>query len=58
MSDDPPYWVIFNGDRSNGGMTAPPPGVPSNWFPYFVVEDVDAAIQTAKDAGGNPFVGP
>jgi predicted enzyme related to lactoylglutathione lyase len=58
MSEEPPYWVIFNGDRSNGGMTVPPPGVPPNWFPYFAVADVDAAIQTAKDAGGNPFLGP
>ena len=58
MSEEPPYWVIFNGDRSNGGMTVPPPGVPSNWFPYFAVEDVDATIQTAKDAGGTPFIGP
>jgi predicted enzyme related to lactoylglutathione lyase len=58
MSEEPPYWVIFNGERSNGGMTAPPPGVPSNWFPYFVVEDIDAAIETATAAGGNPFVGP
>ena len=58
MSEEPPYWVIFNGERSNGGMTAPPPGVPSNWFPYFVVEDVDAASETARAAGGDPFVGP
>jgi uncharacterized protein len=58
MSEEPPYWVIFNGERSNGGMTAPPPGVPSNWFPYFVVEDVDADAETARAAGGNPFVGP
>jgi predicted enzyme related to lactoylglutathione lyase len=58
MSDEPPYWVIFNGERSNGGMTAPPPGVPSNWFPYFVVEDIDAAVETAREGGGDPFVGP
>jgi uncharacterized protein len=58
MSEEPPYWVIFNGERSNGGITAPPPGVPSNWFPYFAVDDVDAAIETAQAAGGNPFVGP
>jgi predicted enzyme related to lactoylglutathione lyase len=58
MSEEPPYWVIFNGERSNGGMTAPPPGVPSNWFPYFVVEDIDAAVETARAGGGDPFVGP
>ena len=58
MSEEPPYWVIFNGERSNGGMTAPPPGVPSNWFPYFGVADVDATIEAARAAGGNPFLGP
>ena len=26
MSEAPPYWVIRNGDRSQGGMTVPPPG--------------------------------
>jgi predicted enzyme related to lactoylglutathione lyase len=58
MSEEPPYWVIFNGERSQGGMTAAPPGVPSNWFPYFVVEDVDASAQAAQEAGGSPFLGP
>lgn len=58
MSEEPPYWVIFNGERSQGGMTAAPPGVPSNWFPYFVVEDVEASAQAAQAAGGSPFLGP
>jgi uncharacterized protein len=58
MSEEPPYWVIFNGERSNGGMTVPPPGVPPNWFPYFAVTDVDAAMAAAQEAGGQPFMGP
>jgi uncharacterized protein len=58
MSEEPPYWVVFNDGRSNGGMTVPPPGVPSNWFPYFAVADVEAAIATAQEAGGQPFMGP
>ena len=58
MSEAPPYWVISNAGRSNGGMTVPPPGVPSNWFPYFGVDDVDATIEAARAAGGNPFIGP
>ena len=32
--------------------------MPANWFPYFAVEDVEATMQKAKDAGGNPFMGP
>jgi uncharacterized protein len=58
MSEEPPYWVILNGERSQGGMTVPPPGVPSNWFPYFVVEDVEASGRAAQEVGGTPFLGP
>lgn len=58
MSEEPPYWVIFNGERSQGGMTAPPPGVPSNWFPYFGVIGLEATMQMAEATGGNPFLGP
>jgi predicted enzyme related to lactoylglutathione lyase len=58
MSEEPPYWVIRNGDRSQGGMTVPPEGVPANWFPYFAVEDVDAAVKDVEEAGGKPFMGP
>jgi uncharacterized protein len=58
MSEQPPYWVIFNGDRNQGGMTVPPEGVPANWFPYFAVEDVDAAVEKAEGAGGKSFMGP
>jgi predicted enzyme related to lactoylglutathione lyase len=39
-------------------MTVPPPGVPSNWFPYFAVEDVEASAQAAQETGGTPFMGP
>jgi predicted enzyme related to lactoylglutathione lyase len=58
MSEAPPYWVIFNGERSQGGMTVPPPGVPSNWFPYFAVIGLEETMQMAGASGGNPFFGP
>ncbi|MDQ1741543.1 MAG: uncharacterized protein QOE53_3195 [Pseudonocardiales bacterium] len=58
MSEEPPYWVIFNGERSQGGMTAPPPGVPSNWFPYFGVIGIEETMQIADAFGGTPFLGP
>jgi len=58
MSEEPPYWVIFNGDRSQGGMTKPPPEVPPNWFPYFAVADAEATAAAAREAGGQPFMGP
>jgi uncharacterized protein len=58
MSEEPPYWVILNGERSQGGMTRPPEGVPSNWFPYFGSVGVDETMQIAQTLGGNPFLGP
>jgi predicted enzyme related to lactoylglutathione lyase len=58
VNEEPPYWVISNDGRSNGGMTVPPPDVPSNWFPYFAVDDVEAVIAIAKETGGEPFMGP
>jgi uncharacterized protein len=58
MSEEPPYWVIRNGERSQGGMTKPPAEVPPNWFPYFAVADVEATEQAAREAGGQPFMGP
>jgi uncharacterized protein len=58
MSEEPPYWVIFNGERSQGGMTVPPPGVPSNWFPYFGAIGIEETMQIAEAFGGKPFLGP
>jgi uncharacterized protein len=58
MSEEPPYWVIFNGERSQGGMTKPPGGVPSNWFPYFGVIGLDETIQLAETTGATRFLGP
>ena len=58
MSEEPPYWVIFNGERSQGGLTQPPGGVPSNWFPYFGAIGVEETMQIAEGFGGNPFLGP
>ncbi len=32
--------------------------VPSHWYPYVRVEDVDAAVETAKAAGSELYMGP
>ena len=58
MSDEPPYWVIYNGERTQGGLTQPPEGVPSNWFPYFAAIGIEETMQIAEASGGNPFLGP
>ena len=50
------YWVIKNGDRSNGGIVGVHEGIPSFWVPYFGVDSIDAAIETVKANGGKVFV--
>jgi uncharacterized protein len=58
MSEQPPYWVIGKGERSQGGLTQSPQGVPSAWFPYFGVIGLEETMQMAKATGGTPFLGP
>ena len=52
----PEYWVIMNGERSNGGIRRIgdelPPEVPAHWVPYFAVEDIDATLAKVPGAGG------
>lgn len=53
------YAVIYNGDRSNGGVRAQSEmeaGVPPNWIPYFAVESVDDSVASAGGLGGNVLV--
>ena len=53
------YWIIRNGDRSNGGvMQVQQEGMPSVWFPYFGVADVDAAQEAAEAAGASTMAPP
>jgi predicted enzyme related to lactoylglutathione lyase len=57
------YRVISNGERSNGGMQPLRPevmgdNVPPNWFPYFGVEDLDAARARAEQLGARTIAGP
>jgi hypothetical protein len=53
------YFVCYNGDRTNGGlMKTPQEGMPSFWYPYFAVEDVDAAKARIESLGGTPMMGP
>ncbi len=58
-SDEIDYWVIRNGERTNGGLLGlREEGVPSFWMPYFAVEDVDAAIEKTAAGGGGKYAGP
>jgi predicted enzyme related to lactoylglutathione lyase len=47
------YTIIRVGEGTGGGlMKNPMPGAPSSWVPYVLVEDVRAATDKAKSAGG------
>lgn len=58
MSEDPPYWVIWNGERTNGGLAEPPGGVPPHWYPYFGAIGMEETMQIAESSGGTLSVGP
>ena len=58
-TDEVEYWVIKNGERSNGGvMQVQQQGMPSVWLPYFGVEDVDAAKESAEAADASTLAPP
>ena len=57
------YWTWRNDDRLNGGMRKLSAeetgmGIPSNWMPYFAVEDLDAAVARIEELGGRVHVPP
>ncbi len=56
MADGATYWLIFSGERMVGGMfglTAPEfEGIPSHWFSFIEVDDVDARTALVEAAGG------
>ena len=60
VSQGPPYWSVFNGERLNAGMMALPPGAPAppHWVAYFTVEDLDAAADRIGELGGAVLVAP
>jgi uncharacterized protein len=63
MSPDIDYWVIRNGDRSNGGMRRQDEeevasGAPPNWMPYFAVENCDDAVAKIGELGGRIIIPP
>jgi uncharacterized protein len=56
------YYVWKDGEHVRGGMAditdMAPPEAPASWLVYFTVPDADAAVETAKAAGGQLLNGP
>lgn len=54
-----PYYVLSAGDRpAAGAMAKPAPEIPNNWGVYFAVDDAAAALETARENGGEVSYGP
>lgn len=51
------YRVIFNGERSNGGMR-PDENMPPFWMPYFGIGDVEQGMERVRELGGTVHAGP
>ena len=55
MPDGGTYWVAKDGEQPVGGIMDISAerfeGVPSNWFAYLAIDDVDARVEQGKAAG-------
>ncbi len=61
LKPSPEYTEINIGPIPIGGMlqlTGDMQGVPSNWSPYFAVDDCDATVEKAKSLGGQLYMPP
>lgn len=52
------YKFVHSGSLSIGASMNTPPNGRAGWQPYFMVEDVDAALDRLKAAGGTLIQGP
>lgn len=54
--EDGEYWIIRHGEKDLGGifpLNAPEfADIPAHWLTYFAVDDVDAQVAAAVEAGG------
>jgi predicted enzyme related to lactoylglutathione lyase len=55
-----PYFGIYRGEATNGGMMPMPSGqpAPSHWLVYFGIDDIDATADRIGSTGGTVMVPP
>lgn len=62
MENGGTYHIAKAGETFAGGIMAipeaAPAGTPPHWMSYIAVDDVDAALVTVKDGGGNVLAEP
>jgi hypothetical protein len=59
VSEEPPYFGVFNGETLNAGMMQMPPeagDAPAHWLAYFAVDGLDAAAARIGELGGQVVV--
>ena len=53
------YHIVSRGGVDRGGVTGHlPGGVPPHWLPYVIVDDADATVTRAKQAGASIAMNP
>lgn len=52
------YHMLFNGQQGVGGLRSPSPGEPSQWVSYMSVDNVDAGVRAASQAGAAVVMPP
>ncbi len=60
MSMDGSDYTVMNVDGAGvaGAMATPAEGIPPHWGVYFAVDDCDACVATAREAGGTVLMPP
>jgi len=61
VSEQPPYFGIYNGDALNAGLMQMPAeagDAPAHWLAYFAVGDLDGAAARIGELGGQVMVPP
>jgi uncharacterized protein len=58
MESPEPYWIVKNGQASNGGIRPLEEPTQPNWLVDFGVEDIDRGIARVSELGGGKIVGP
>lgn len=60
VSEVPPFFSVYNGDRLNAGLMDHPGGAGAQpyWLVYFTVADLDRAVARIGELGGRIEMGP
>jgi predicted enzyme related to lactoylglutathione lyase len=58
MDQPEAYWIVKNGEASNGGIRELKEPMPPNWLVYFGIDDIERGIARVAELGGGKMIGP